>query len=345
MKNITRPRVGIPRGLLFYHYLPLWQTFFEELGCEVIKSPTTNKEIVEKGIRNCVDEACFPVKIFTGHVLQLVGKVDYIFLPRLVSVQKRTYMCPKILGLPDMIRCGLPNLPQFISPDINLHPGQHKLYPQLLEVGRLFGKSPRKIMQAYNKASFWLALYRSKLEEGMLSDEALDYVEWARGNLGEQARILRKMAPVQPAKPADSSLCIGVVSQPYNLYDSYASMDLLKLLRKRGVKVLTPENLPSRVIAARVETLPKQLFWSMGRRLLGSGLHFLERQDVDGVIHLASFGCGPDSFTGELIEREFRRRGGGRFLNLTVDEHTGEAGLVTRIEAFLDMLQRRVACE
>ncbi|HEX3032440.1 MAG TPA: 2-hydroxyacyl-CoA dehydratase, partial [Bacillota bacterium] len=138
---------------------------------------------------------------------------------------------------------------------------------------------------------------------------------------------------------------IGVVSQPYNLYDSYASMDLLKLLRKRGVKVLTPENLPSRVIAARVETLPKQLFWSMGRRLLGSGLHFLERQDVDGVIHLASFGCGPDSFTGELIEREFRRRGGGRFLNLTVDEHTGEAGLVTRIEAFLDMLQRRVACE
>lgn len=344
MNKLIRPKVGIPQGLLYYHYLPLWQVFFEELGCEVVTSPPTNKKIVEQGISHCVDEACFPVKIFTGHVLELLNKVDYLFIPRLVSVEKKTYMCPKILGLPDMIRCGVHNLPTLISPDINLYQGSHKMYPHLMAAGRLFDKSPGKVLMAYRKAEYWLEVYRSQLLQGYLCEEALEYVACARHS-GSGKPAQSGHSPKLSRQPSTSSLRIGVISQPYNLYDSYASMDLLKLLGQRGVQVLTPENLPQKVIDTQVSRLPKKLFWSMGRRLLGSAFEYLEREDVDGVIHLASFGCGPDSFTGELIEREFRRRGGGRFLNLTVDEHTGEAGLVTRIEAFLDMLQRRVACE
>ncbi|MGM0472225.1 MAG: acyl-CoA dehydratase activase-related protein, partial [Bacillota bacterium] len=74
--------VGIPRSLLYFHYYPAWRTFFAELGVEVIESDPTNKLTVDQGVRLTVDEACLPVKVCHGHIVNLCSKVDYIFLPR-----------------------------------------------------------------------------------------------------------------------------------------------------------------------------------------------------------------------------------------------------------------------
>ncbi|MDD2620621.1 MAG: hypothetical protein PHC92_08145, partial [Syntrophomonadaceae bacterium] len=73
-------------------------------------------------------------------------------------------------------------------------------------------------------------------------------------------------------------------------------------------------------------------------------LHMAKRDDVDGIIYMACFGCGPDSMIGEIIERKLRNK---PFMMITIDEHTGENGLVTRLEAFCDMLRRRrsASCE
>lgn len=61
-------------------------------------------------------------------------------------------------------------------------------------------------------------------------------------------------------------------------------------------------------------------------------------ETIDGIIYLACFGCGPDSLVGQIIQRRVRKT---PFMLVTVDEHTGEAGLVTRLEAFCDMIWRR----
>ena len=93
--------VGIPKGLLYYNYYPFYQRFFTELGAEIIVSPDTNKQILNDGIKYCVDEACLPVKIFHGHVSYLKDKCDVILLPRIIQIRKREYICPKFCGLPD----------------------------------------------------------------------------------------------------------------------------------------------------------------------------------------------------------------------------------------------------
>ena len=89
-------RVGIPRGLYFYKYSTLWQTFFEGLGAEVIVSDKTNKNILINGANTCVSEACLPIKVYFGHVMNLVGKVDLIFMPRFTSISRNQYICPEI---------------------------------------------------------------------------------------------------------------------------------------------------------------------------------------------------------------------------------------------------------
>ncbi len=91
-------RAGIPRALLYYEYYPAWQTFFEELGAEVVVSPPTTQVILVEGSSRVVTDTCLPVKVFCGHVLTLVNKCDYIFIPAIRSVKSKIYNCSKFLG-------------------------------------------------------------------------------------------------------------------------------------------------------------------------------------------------------------------------------------------------------
>jgi len=85
------------------------------LGLEVVLSSPTNKEILKQGLEFCVDDACLPIKIFHGHVADLIGKVDMIYIPRIISIEPKEYICPKFLGLPDMIRNSISNIPHIVD--------------------------------------------------------------------------------------------------------------------------------------------------------------------------------------------------------------------------------------
>jgi len=122
-------------------------------------------------------------------------------------------------------------------------------------------------------------------------------------------------------------------------------MDMVNKLKNKGVNVLTIDMVDSSVIKEKVKTLPKRMFWNYGTRAIGSALHFLDRKDIDGIIYLMSFGCGIDSFVADLIERKVRRKKDLPFIVLTIDEHSGEAGMDTRIEAFIDMIRWRSKSE
>ena len=63
------------------------------------------------------------------------------------------------------------------------------------------------------------------------------------------------------------------------------------------------------------------------------------------MILVFAFGCGPDSLVRELIEQDLIKPGRIPTLSLVLDEHTAEVGLLTRLEAFVDMLQRRKKVE
>lgn len=320
-------KVGIPQALLYYNYYPAWKTFFQELGGQVIVSHDTTKEILDQGLRNAVDEACLPVKLFYGHVINLKDKVDYLFIPRIVSIEKKAYICPKFLGLPDMIRHGIKDLPPIIDTIIDLRNSSGQLLEAAYQIGKFLGAHPWKILLAFRKAAKELRCYDKLLAEGYLPSDALEIMEKKR-----------------PKKLKDKKkLTILLLGHPYNVYDPYISMNLLEKMEKMGVQAITPEMLNQRLLQKYWGKLSKNMFWSFGRKNWGASTHFLENKGVDGMIYLAAFGCGPDSLLGEIIERQVRRRENMPFMLLNIDEHTGEAGVVTRLEAFIDMIKWREA--
>ncbi len=320
-------KVGIPRALLYYYYYPMWRVFFQELGAEVVLSQPSNKGLLANGLKNAVDEVCLPVKLAYGHVLDLAGKSDLIFLPRMVSIGRREYICPKFLGFPDMIR-RIKGLPKLIDTNINLYKSSMEIYRAAHEVGKLFSGSSYKIWMAFLRSVKVHNQYFKLLQMGLMPTEAMAILEDRVENL--------------PLPEPEDSFKVALIGHPYNIYDTYINMNIIKRLKEMGASIVTAEFLPDHAVNCASRCLPKKLFWTLGQRMAGAAFNYMKRPDVAGLVHIAAFGCGPDSMTGELIERSARSNG-VPFLNITLDEHTGEAGLLTRLEAFMDMLRWRKA--
>jgi len=315
-------KVGIPRALLYYYFYPQWLSFFQHLGVEPVVSHQTTRGLLEKGLRSTVDEACLPVKLAVGHVLDLKDRVDYLFLPRLVSMARREYICPKFLGFPDMVRNTIDNLPPVININLDLYRKKSNAFNFFQTLGKLFTKNPARIYMAYRASCQAQNNYWQQLETGLLPDG------------------LKPLASGTPSNRM-ADITIAVIGHPYNIYDRFISMDMIKRLGESGVSVVTADRLSDSVIRQETARLPKQLFWTLNQRMIGAAYHYFNEPEIHGLIHVASFGCGPDSMTGELIERFARSRSTKPLLVLTLDEHTGEAGMVTRLEAFLDMVRWR----
>jgi predicted nucleotide-binding protein (sugar kinase/HSP70/actin superfamily) len=98
----------------------------------------------------------------------------------------------------------------------------------------------------------------------------------------------------------------------------------------------------TRDLRRRCTALEKPLFWYYASKALGCAYTLIERPYVDGIIYLTCFGCGIDSFVGYMVEHRVRRHTLIPFTTITLDEHSGEAGLNTRIEAFMDTIRWRI---
>ncbi|EEG78289.1 acyl-CoA dehydratase activase-related protein [Dethiobacter alkaliphilus] len=315
--------VGIPRALLYYHYYPGWEAFFRALGAEVIVSDETTKAILDQGVRDAVDEACLPVKLYLGHLANLRDKkVDCIFAPRIVSVERKKYLCPKFLGLPEMARFCVDNLPEMLDVEINVHQKYQETHKGLLKLASRFGQPAAKAREALAAAKKAQEQYEAKLRQGYTPRD-----------------ILEKRT--EPA--GGGNVRVAVMGHAYNLNDSYISMNLLARLREMGVDVVTSEMLRPQEIKRGTHSLQKDIFWTFGKELMGAALHLHEQGEIQGMVLVASFGCGPDSLVCEMVERVYKRAKKIPVLLLTIDEHTGEAGVVTRLEAFVDMLRWREA--
>lgn len=321
-------RIGFPRCLYYYAYFPFWKGFFETIGVEVVSSPPTSKEILDRGVKEAISDICMPIKLAFGHLLALPRDLDYIFLPRYVNVSKEDHVtfCPKFLALPDLVRATLNDLPPLLTPRIAFREGRRATLRTLREIASTFGvTSFWTVYRAYRRALDLQRRYDQLLQQGYLPDEAMAVLA------GRKVDITRP----------EGDLTIAVVGFPYDLYDSFISLDLIKKLRSYGVRVVTPEMIPPQVLKKQLARLPKNLFWEFSNRVIRAALHYLHEEKVDGIIHVIAFACGPGTFVDKMIELETKELGQVPFLSLTIDEHTGQAGFLTRLEAFVDMMRLR----
>ena len=334
MKMKQRIKVGIPRALSYYTFYPLWRVYLEKLGAEVIISRVTNRKILEDGIKETVNDACIPIKVFQGHVLDLVGKVDYIFIPRMVSADGKATFCPKFLGLPDMVRFSGINLPTIIDSRYNLKGLPGGLLRFFRSVARAIGiNNPFKQAYAAFSALLKQKKYQDLLLKGLKPPDAFAVI-----NGSKKLPDLKKSQANAVNGPLPTR--VALLGYPYAIYDPYISSGIYDKLKNLGVEVITFEQIPLAHMRHYSRVLPQNFFWYYSNQVCWAGLYLLDHKKVDGIIHVTAFGCGPDSMVDKTLELE-AKSAGVPFLSLTIDEHTGEGGVQTRLEAFTDMLWAR----
>jgi len=324
---ITKKKIGIPRAISYYNNYPFYYGFFTKLGLEVVTSDKTTTKLINDGSKFLVSDTCLPIKVYVGHLINLLDKgVDTIFVPSLQSSGYKINNCSKVRGLPEIIRNVINRPFKMIEPTLDKTEGIG-LKDFCYETAKQLEITEKSLIDSAIKEGW--ACYNNFLKmvkSGIPHNKA---IENAINNKIET----RHFEVVKP-------LSVVVMAHGYNLFDERISMNLLKKLDKIGVHAYTGLNISKEAAIDSIQKLGEIQYWANELDLTGAAAYYMLNNKVDGIIALSAFGCGPDSLMVDEIQYHAQLRN-MPMLNLTIDEHTGEAGFVTRLEAFIDMLSRK----
>jgi predicted CoA-substrate-specific enzyme activase len=312
--------VGIPQSLINYTYYPMWQRFFNTLGYKVQLSGPTTDEIRELGPRMAGADFCFPAKLALGHVAKLATHdgVDFVFVPHVKNTPANeettgTTVCPFVQGTGAASRTALMmnhlNHSRLLVPLVDMRMRESEIIKTLSDgLSRPLGVSARQIRRA------WRAGQQAQTEfENRCYDEGAKLIAEAE------------------AKKENLILLVG---RPYNNYDVGANLGLPQKIADMGRTVLPMDFI--RPELGRLGQRYRNAFWSYGQKILAA-LEKAAESDIMDVVYLTNFSCGPDSFLLSFAEEIMGNR---PILMLELDEHGADAGYMTRLEAFFDVLRR-----
>jgi predicted CoA-substrate-specific enzyme activase len=318
--------VGIPRALFFYDLFPMWKAYFTELGFQVVTSDPTSRNIIRLGAENVMESPCLPIKVAHGHVLNLLEKEpDFLFLPVQCTMEKfagafdKAWNCPLTQSMPFIIYSASRVRESLTTPA---------------------GKKPKVIQKTFHadRGRPWLKKVLRKLasEMGITQSTIIDQAVKAgfealdAFNKWQQRRGQEILSQLRPDEKA-----IVIVGRVYNTCDAEMTLDLPEKLRDLGILAIPLDFLPLEYLARKIAPDHPNMYWKAGQKILGAARMIANDPRLFGL-YLTNFSCGPDSYLLKFFGKEME---GKPFLTIEIDEHSADAGIITRCEAFIDTIR------
>ncbi len=308
-------KIGIPYIFFFHDYLPFWSAFLRELGFEVIVSPKTNKEIIHLGVENVLSEACFPVKVAHGHIKFLVDAgIDALFIPSFIDVNQSEQdypngvACPHTQTIPYVSKAAIRGI-RPITPIVDFSRGMEHLKRELLRCLKQFGVGKKDIDRAIRHGTTSQAAFSAAI--GQKGKELL--AQYASGT--------------QPI--------VVIIGRAYNAFDPEVNLGIPGKLAAIDTMSIPMDMLPLEEVDMR-DAWP-DMYWRSGQRILKAARIIRNTPNLY-AIYIGNFSCGPDSYILKYFKEEMA---GKPFLHIEIDEHSADAGAITRCEAFLDSIQQQ----
>jgi len=318
----THPKtVGIMRTFLTHALYPLYSNFFREMGFKVVLADAIDPE----GIARIEAAFCLPAELTHGSFLNLLKKkLDYIFLPHVSQIPVKnpssySKTCVFVQGEAYYLKTTFrheieASQTAILSPvlsferDYDRARARHELINMAV--------SAMHISQKAAEAAFNRAVERQRAFDNELQTygrRALEYLE---------------------ANPDTFGLVI--FGRPYNSFASDANMGIPHKAASRGYIVIPFDMLPAGDYMA-----DSKMYWGMGQKIMKAAQFVKKRDNLFGVF-ITNFSCGPDSFVLSYFRNLMKSKPS---LTLELDQHTADAGIDTRIEAAVDIMQsyRRIS--
>jgi predicted CoA-substrate-specific enzyme activase len=309
--------IGIPRALMvFYQQFPFWRSFFEQLGFRVVISEPSDQQIVTRSIDLMVAETCLPVELMHGHVDNLLAKgVDYVFQPFIVNAKgvkdnpTNNCNCPWVQSYPFMVRSAFSDVQireKFLTPTLHF---------------RYFERALKKELPQFMKEKFGIPVSKTK----KVIDKA-DEIQ-----IAFEEAVKERGREVLANLPKDKKALV-ILGRPYNTTDPLLNLRLVEKLINLNTLPIPVDFLP--LLEENIFEDYRMMYWPNGQKIM-SASRIVKRSDNMYAVYMGNFRCGPDSFLTHFVRDEMK---GKPYLHIEVDEHSADAGLITRCEAFLDSL-------
>ncbi|HAA02031.1 MAG TPA: CoA activase, partial [Syntrophobacteraceae bacterium] len=308
----SAPTVGVPLALHSLEWGVMWVHLLAELGLRVFLSPATNNHLALKGVESMTAETCFPVKVFHGHVHHLLNQVDYLFLPNVINTptpqaEDRGLFCPLVESSQYMVRAALQiKASRLIRPTLHLKDGPGALLEEVRNaIPVRFRPSRQKLAKVLDLA-------------------------WGKQQSFRE-RILERGEAIVGEIPEGEPLWV-ISGRPYNLYDERLNLQLGRQFARLGIRALPMDFL--RLDEEDLSDFPR-MYWGLGARVLRVAKRIARTPSWYGV-HLTNFSCGADSFIEHFYQHILQNKPS---LILELDEHSAVAGLLTRVEAYRNVVK------
>jgi predicted CoA-substrate-specific enzyme activase len=312
----TKKQVGINRSFLVNTYYPLYSTFFEKLGFEVV----VPNAYTQKGIEQKNAAFCYPAELTHGFFHALIGMEnppDYIFLPHFKALptsdgHSSSQVCPFVQGETFYLQATFrkrineikANGTKLLTPLLDMTSGLEAAESAFLQTANQMGIGRKTALSAFEAA-----------------------VNRQRACMAEMRQAGEKI--LQQLETAPDRIAVAIFARSYNGFVEEAHMGIPHKFASRGIPVL-----PFDFFSLHHESSKQHMYWGMGQRILQAARKVKKHPQLFGV-YITNFSCGPDSFILGYFRDVMGRKPS---LTLELDSHTADAGLETRIEAFIDII-------
>ncbi len=310
-----RKKIGISRSYLTNTFYPLYHTFFTELGMEVVLSDGVSQE----GINKKRSSFCYPGEIAHGCYANLLSKnLDYIFIPKIMGLRATNSIselkqhqstCVLLQSESYYIKAAfkdIPDQPEIISPLLDFSKGYNACKSDFANMAEHFGIKKRKALIAYGHAVKNQQTFIGKCKE---SGKAI----------------------IREIESNPNSFAVVLFGRSYNAFSKDANMGIPAKFTSRGLITIPYDFLPF-----ENEYCDKDMCWAIGQDLMKAAAYVKLHPQLYGV-WVTNFSCGPDSFLLSYFRDIMKSKPS---LTLELDSHTADAGVNTRIEAFIDIIKR-----
>lgn len=314
-----RPHFKMPALPLFEEYLPFWREVGKASGLDVEVYYPKDDEIKRELNNIGTGDFCYPIKVAMACANIMINRFrdDKILIPYLIqeekddSIRPRSLYCPFVTSMAAFYRAET-YAGRVFTPVIDLSKGiswQAKVLGGLFKALGLRHISRSKIEEAIEKGILELKKYRK--------------------------RIIEKGRLILDEKGRDEKVIV-ILGRPYNLYHKILNLGIPELIESLDYRVVSMDIIPETITNEDVVRLYPDMYWYQGQRILKKALTISKRPNMFPLV-ISNFSCGPDSFLLSYFEEISRDK---PYLILEMDEHGSATGYQTRIEAFLDMVER-----
>jgi predicted nucleotide-binding protein (sugar kinase/HSP70/actin superfamily) len=306
-----KTRIGINNSFYTHNLFPLYYNFFYNIGCEVVISDTPNIN----GLNYEFSQFCYPMQLSLMLFYDLIGKADYYFIPAIFEmdaekdeVQRLDFncACAFVTGEPYILKQAFKEFniaDKIISPSINFSNGLDKELNTFIKIANQIGITNKKIIiESYNDAINKQKKVQERLYE--MGNYAINSIK-------------------------ENEIAIVLFGRGYNSTFSIANKSIPKKFSTKGIKII-----PIDMIDVSKYDKVNRMYWEIGHKIIRVA-EIVKSNPKLFPVYITNFSCAPDS----MLLNTFRKIMGNKpSLTLELDSHSADAGINTRIDAFIDIV-------